>query len=187
MSVISGKIVCWLIKKEVLLEDDKDVYEYAIYSCILTFLPLIIILFIGLLMNRLLESLLIILPFMFIRKFSGGYHAKHSWVCVISSCGILFLCVYLIGRIQYCIWNNIIMAIAIISLIIFSPIDSENRRLSDREKKIYKQTTVYIVMVFLALYVGLLFFEKIYALCIFEGIVLTASLQVPCIISKMFR
>ena len=39
------------------------------------------------------EGLLMILPFMLIRKFSGGFHLKSSTVCLVSSTLLLsFFC-----------------------------------------------------------------------------------------------
>lgn len=26
-----------------------------------------------------------VMPFLFLRKFSGGYHARHAWTCLVGS------------------------------------------------------------------------------------------------------
>ena len=186
MKIISKCLAIWLIKKEVISQEEKELYEYAIYSFILTILPVIMVMIIGTFMNRLIESIFIIIPFMFIRKYSGGYHAKHSWVCMISSCGILFICVYVVAHIQYYIWINFILVAAVMGLITFSPIDSENRRLDMLEKRIYKTRTVYTVLAFTMLYGIFLLLNKTYAICIMEGLVLTACLQIPCVIIRLY-
>ena len=70
----------------------------------------------------------------------------------------------------------------------FSPIDSENRRLSVDERKEYKITTISMTTIFVAIYGVLLYAEfRIYAICITEGIILTAMLQIPCIVVKLWR
>lgn len=186
MKYLSECITTWLIKHGAVDREDRELYEYAAYSLIITISPLFIIMVIGCAMGETIESILIIIPFMLIRKFSGGFHAKHAWVCMISSCGILFLCVYIVAHIQYSIFINIIMICATISLILLSPIDSENRRLELSEIKKYKITTIVMVMIFAIIYCLFLFIgQKTYAICIAEGAVLTAALQIPCMFEKM--
>ena len=36
MDNISKKITCWLIKREAVLQEEKEIYEYAIFSLIIT-------------------------------------------------------------------------------------------------------------------------------------------------------
>jgi len=71
------------------------------------------------------------------------------------------------------------------SLCILSPVDSENRRLSKDEKVIYKKTTCFIVIFFMAVFMLLWIAGKEkFAVCIAIGLILPASLQLPCIIVK---
>ena len=149
-----------------------------------------LILIIGSLLGKTIQGLIIIFPFMFIRKFSGGIHAKKLRTCLLSSCVVLFLVVWLVDKLN----NNIFLVIsgfsAACSLICvrFSPIDSENRRLSVDERKEYKITTISMTTIFVAIYGVLLYAEfRIYAICIAEGIILTAMLQIPCIVVKLWR
>lgn len=125
---------------------------------------------------------------MFIRKFSGGIHAKKLRTCLLSSCVVLFLVVWLVDKLNNNIFLSISVFSAAFSLICFSPIDSENRRLSVDERKEYKITTISMTTIFVAIYGVLLYAEfHIYAICIAEGIILTAMLQIPCIVVKLWR
>ena len=187
MQYLVEKIVAWLIKSEAILKEDREIYEYAMYAFIISMSPVIVVVIIGEIMGKLAESILIIIPFMFIRKFSGGFHAKYAWVCMVFSSGILFACVYMVVHITYnvcCI--NVILICSAISLMIFSPIDSEKRRLDLSEKKEYKITAIILVTIFVIIYYILMFADReIYAICIAEGIILTAGLQIPCILEKI--
>lgn len=186
MRYLAESIVTWLIKRETIPQKDRELYEYAAYTFILSMSPVVMVMIIGGIMGQLVESILIIIPFMFIRKFSGGFHAKHAWVCMVFSCGILFLCVYMVAYIKYGILINIVMVCAAIGLTVFSPIDSENRRLDLSEKKKYKITAIVLTMVFVIIYcLFLLTDNKTYAICIAEGVILTASLQALCLVEKM--
>ena len=137
-------------------------------------------------MDRVLESIIIIIPFMCVRKFSGGFHAKHVWVCILCSCSVLFMCVYMVTNIKYIFVLNICVVLAVTSLIILSPIDSESRKLYEGEIVKYKKVTAAISLVFGGLYCVCLLTDNItYAICIAEGIMLPASLQIPCILLKL--
>ena len=181
-----GNISTWLIKHSAIKPEDSELYEYAIYSFIITISPLFLVLLISGIIGKLLEGVVIIIPFMMLRKFSGGFHAKKAGTCFIGSCILLFLC---INATSYLICNFMLKTLtlgAAISLCILSPVDSENRRLTDAEKIAYKKTTMFIVIFFMIVFVLLLIAEKEkYAMCIAIGLILSASLQLPCIISKI--
>lgn len=67
-----------------------------------------------------------------------------------------------------------------VSLIVFSPIDNENRVLSPDERVLYKKVTVILVIIFLLLDVILFLLHlNTYAVCISIGIMLSAGLQLP--------
>lgn len=183
--IIIRCIVNWLIRKGTISSYDRELYEYAGYSLFISLLPVIIIMIMGILMGEFIESILIILPFMCIRKFSGGFHLKYAWLCMIFSCSILYICVCIIVHIKFGFYINIGLMCAIMSLILLSPIDSENRRLEISEIERYRKITIIMSIIFLLVYLIFIFIrcEK-YAMCIAEGLILTAILQLPCLLKK---
>ena len=137
-------------------------------------------------MGRLRESVVLILPFMLIRKFSGGYHAKRAWICFIVSCGILTLCIYAASYLTCGIALHLATLIAILSLTACSPIDSENRRLESGEKRRYKLAVVVLSLLSGLLYTGLrVCGADQYAVCISVGLLLAAGLQLPCLFFRV--
>ena len=116
------------------------------------------------------------------RKFCGGYHAKKAWYCLIISSVLLVTCTIISSYINYNYALVIITMIAMVSLIICSPVDSENRRLSQEEKKCCKIATIIIAFIFFGIDLILyLCQQETYAVCIAIGIILVAGLQIPCI------
>lgn len=93
MEKCANAIADWLVRCAMIDEEDKELYRYAAYSLILSISPLLLAIGFGICMGRVKESVMITLPFMLIRKFSGGYHTKHAWSCMICSCLLLFLCI----------------------------------------------------------------------------------------------
>ena len=180
------QITDWLIKTKSIDESEKDLYQYAIHSLILTIFPIVLSIAIGLALKAPLNGLLVILPFSFLRKYSGGFHAKKEATCLVMS-GLLLLACNALSIVLNCSW--ILLAIACImgiSLICFSPIENENRPLYDEERVSYKRVTAIMVGCFIV--INLLFFIlKLYkpSICISIGIILPACLQIPCIIERI--
>ena len=78
---------------------------------------------------------------------------------------------------------GIVVLLSSVSLITFSPLDSQNRRLDEEEKRQYKKMTCIFTMVFVALFFLLAYIEQYrFATCIAVGIALTSVLQIPCIL-----
>ena len=69
MKRLSECITIWLIKYGAVEQVDRELYEYAAYSFILSISPVVMIIIIGSLMGIPVESILIIIPFIFIIKF----------------------------------------------------------------------------------------------------------------------
>lgn len=181
VSLLSG----WLIKHNAIGPSDRELYEYALYSFLLSFTPLIIFLIISGVIEMFWEGVLIVFPFMVIRKFAGGFHAKHAYVCLIVSTGLLGLCLYIVAHTTIGWIFHVLVVVAGISIIIHSPIDSENRRLSESEKKQYGLITCLLVMSMILFYVVLVAFHLgYYAGCVVISLGLTALLQLPCILMR---
>ena len=168
----ANTIADWLINCEVVKETDKELYSYAVYSILLSLSPLLLAIGFGIGMGCVGRSVMIIMPFVIIRKFSGGYHTKHAWSCLIWSCLLLVLCMVLSFHIK-CGWVLALITVgAAVSLICFSPIDNENRVLSQEECGCYKMITAVLVIIFMLVY-ALLFVPVTYifqlVLCCLQG------------------
>lgn len=163
-------------------------YCYAAYSFLLAVSPLLLAAVFGLCLGCIKQSIVIVIPFMAIRKFSGGYHAKHLRTCLLCSSLLLLLCI-LFSQAAVCDWRLLaITMLSGISLAVYSPLENENRILESEEKCRYKKITAVFTAGFL--FLGILsHFMGIhsYTVCIFTGIILSAGLQIPVILGKCFR
>lgn len=183
----AAKIADWLIRCEAAEETERELYEYAVYSIFLTVSPVILAIAFGFLFGTVWQSILIILPFVIVRKFSGGYHTKSAGTCLIGSSLLLMLCIVFSLWIK-CNWLLMINTIlSAVSLICFSPIENENRLLSEEERVCYKKVTAIIVISFI-LIILILFQLCMHTcvVCVSIGIILSAVLQVPCILRNLF-
>ncbi|GFI24119.1 accessory gene regulator protein B [Lachnospiraceae bacterium] len=181
-------IADWLISCNVVEQTDKELYNYAVYSILLSLSPLALAIGFGICMGCVRQSVTIILPFVIIRKFSGGYHTKHAWSCLIWSCLLLLLCIIMSFYIKCGLTIALITVGSAVSLICFSPIDNENRVLNQEEHSRYKRITAVLVITLLFMDTLLFVFQLYtYSICISIGIMLSASLQLPCIFNQFVK
>lgn len=190
MEHILGLLSAWLVKNKAIEPNDRELYEYAIYSFLISITPLVIFLIASGVIGMWWEGILIIIPFMVIRKFSGGYHAKHAYVCFMASTGLLGVSLCIVAFVNSSWIIHILSCLSGISLAINSPIDSENKKITENEKMRYKHMTHLLVVVFLFVYMVLTVFRlERYSTCIGISMILTALLQLPCVCarSKLLR
>ncbi len=188
MEWLAGKIVEWLIVHETVAKEDRDLYEYAVICLLMAGAPLVLAVFVGGFLGELSTALFIILPFMALRKFSGGYHAKHVETCLICSSGLLVISIMIAARIAYSWQLTMAMFTGAAWMFACSPIDSMDRKLDREEQKRYKYVvgilsfTVCVISVLSKLYGS----ER-FAVCMAIGLFLTLILQIPCVLQKVVK
>ncbi len=183
MKLMLSKVIGWLIQQKTIESSDRELYEYALYSFLVSNIPLVFLVIASILLGKLLEGMLIVLPFMIIRKFCGGYHAKHVYTCFILSTGLVLSGFYIVNYLN-CNYF-IMMVISGISIMFNSPIDSHNKRLDKSEIKLYKRITEMLIVSIIVLYIILFIIKcSYYAKYLAMSITLIAILQVPCIVKN---
>lgn len=187
---ISTAVGNFLTREGVISHGDSALYQYAVYSLLFGLAPIAIALIWGLVFHMVGKSLLLILPFMLIRKFSGGYHLDSPVVCTVSSTVLLGLAVGAIKAIEVHGGTDLLTAAAILSVIclcVCSPIDSASRQLSEKERKLFKRIAIFMSVTMLIVYIVFLGAAKPYvAIPLGIGIVLPALLQLPAIFRRLF-
>ena len=181
-----GKIVDWLIISDTVAIEERELYVYALYAGFLSICPMLVMTILGFLSGHMVENILTILPFCFIRKFSGGYHAKRPEVCFIASGIILLVCNYCVGTIEYSRWMGILTVLAILCLACLSPVDHENRKLIQEERMCYRKITIKILIVLVeCIVMALIVNQKQICVYLLIGIILSAVLQIPCLLGTV--
>ena len=178
----------WLLQAGAISASDMELYEYGIYSFLFTMCPLGLVLIISIFLNMVIEGILLIIPFILIRKFCGGFHFQSSVLCGIVS--TLVLTAFLLGirlvlnTAEYGWWCAALL-ISVVQVVIFSPIDSEGRRLTQNEKKVFKKIATALSIITVILCAVLAAFHQMWAaVSIGSGLILSAALQFPCLFQK---
>ncbi len=175
-------IVQWLINNDEIQERDKILYMYALNSIKATVIPLILAFVMCVMLRIPLANMLLVIPFMIIRKYSGGYHAGTIYQCLVLSCIVLAISFAIAVSIRFSIGLNIALILSIIIIWMISPIDSDNKRLNAEEKKNMACKTRGITCgICGAIYLTWLLGKEQLAIDLTIGLILVAALQIPCI------
>lgn len=188
ISKASKHIVKWLLHTGAISIEDRELYEYAAYSFLFEFIPFILVSAIGVILGMFIEGMLMILPFILIRKFSGGFHLDSAAICLVLSTLLLFL---LLIFAKYITTHNYIILYSLLvvgfsaQIFILSPIDSAARKISSTQRIVFRKIARIILIIVCTIYFVLyaLGLENA-ASSIGAGIILTGILQLPCIVVK---
>ena len=186
MQKCAGAIITWLIHQQAIQERDRELYTYALYNMVLLIIPLGLTVIFGEIIGNVKQGIVMMLPFITLRKYSGGYHAKTPLRCMIISSLLLFLCIKITSGIS-CSWRLLLFTVIMgVSLVLLSPVDSDKRKLDKQQKRKYRKVVCVLVLFFLAFTVGLkeIHMEK-YAVSVAVGICLSAGLLFPCLVKKI--
>ena len=143
MEKIAKRLTDWLIAKEAVAFDEKELYEYGIFHLLLNIIDTISILLLAVLFHEVMPTVFYIICFCTLRKYAGGYHAKTVFTCYLltltAALGMLVLLRQFdfIAPVQFALWF-----ISGIIILLFAPIQNENKILDDIEKVIYQKRTI---------------------------------------------
>ena len=160
----------WLLQAGAISASDLELYEYGIYSFLFTMCPLGLVLIISIFLNMIAEGILLIIPFILVRKFCGGFHFRSPVLCGIVSTAVLTA--FLLG----------VRLVIDKSAFVFSPIDSEGRRLTQNEKKVFKKIAIGLSIIIVIVCAVLAACHQMWAaVSVGSGVILSAALQFPCL------
>lgn len=142
------KISKEMVDKGIVPKEDAELYQYGIENGITVAGNLLASVLFGILMERLGVVLVFLLFYSTLRSYSGGVHCKSKLGCFILSLLILFVPVFSYEWVMEVIMFPILIAfgvIAIVVILILSPVESINKPLEDEERKYYKRISHCIV------------------------------------------
>lgn len=151
MNRIYEKISAILIKNHAINENDKELYEYAIKLTVHGIINIMVIVIVGIFFGMLKQSLCLFITLFVLRKITGGLHFEKYLYCFICSLFLIIVSLQTIKFLEksefdfefFCITN-----LSIIFIWILSPADNQNKKLSLKEKRIYKYYAIAISLSF---------------------------------------
>lgn len=137
---------CNLVKKT---DGDYDHYKYGIEITISSLINLIIVFFIGLLINKILYSFIFLSIFISLRQLTGGYHAKTYFKCNLTMCISFLLVAFgtaIINDVQLLFFSIHILLSTLIELI-YCPVENANKPIAYKSKNKYKINAILTSMI----------------------------------------
>lgn len=189
MNRISNKIISLLCENNIIERDKQELYTYALEILLQSILHFSTAIIIGLIYGMAFESFLMFLSFSLVRRFAGGLHAKSPLKCYFTSIAAIMLMLLLIS--VFTKWENDIafysvLAISNLTIWIASPIESSNKKLSYKEKKVFKAISIVLSSIITALAVMIYeIFAVNFGISLAFGLVLTALVLHTSLIQNM--
>ncbi|MDF2869581.1 MAG: accessory regulator [Anaerocolumna sp.] len=162
--ILAKKLTERVIKDSIISKEQQKLYQYSYELLISSLINIVIVLFIGSIFNKTLETILFLLFFCSLKKYTGGLHMS-----TYNRCISLFSFIYTVILIldYYAVFNNpeIILILVIFSSCIIctlSPIVDDNKPLSTQEIEMIKRKGMIILPIQLILFIVLHFIVSTY-------------------------
>lgn len=149
-------------------KEDEAIYIFGLHQGIMLLLNLLTTLMIGLIFGMVWESLFLLLVYIPIRSYAGGYHARTELQCYILSVVMIVSMLWIVKSFSGEILLNFIMfVIGVVSILFLAPLGDKNKPLDDMEQIVYRKRAR-ILLSIESLFFGIfLFFSwNIVAMCI---------------------
>ncbi|GAA0106747.1 accessory gene regulator B family protein [Paraclostridium sordellii] len=145
---LSFKITNMLVSNDIIDNNDFEIYRYGFETLIYFIVNISVVLFIGIIFNRFIQTIVFLSCYCTLRQFTGGYHAKNYTECTLTFAIIYLITILISNTIGLYKSKYLIMLFLILSTIIiykFAPLDHRNKPLSEKEKKHYKNISIKIL------------------------------------------
>ena len=113
------------------------------------------------------------------------------WTRTFTKSKSLLVLIFSLGLVTYIIHAEqmgvltILVWLSVLSLCIFSPIENQARKLSEKERIVFRTVARGLSLIFLAIYFYLSFHASIqYSAAFGVGVLLVGILQIPCVLGK---
>ena len=107
MEVLAKKIVSQWVKQGLVEESQAEWYVYGLLERLTTLCTFCVVVTLGSLVSTIWQSILFAIALMYLRAYTNGHHAKSYLSCLINSCVIellgVFLCNYFTPVISLCL------------------------------------------------------------------------------------
>lgn len=152
---LSYKFTNILVKNKVIENEDFEIYRYGFESLIYFVVNIFVALFIGIIFDRFVHTIIFLSCYCTLRQFTGGYHARNYTECTLTFIVIYLITIFMANNID--IYTNkylliLIMAINIGVIYKLCPLEHRNKPLTEKEKNHYK-----IVSIKIASIIGIIF------------------------------
>ncbi|OGO76712.1 MAG: hypothetical protein A2Y23_06620 [Clostridiales bacterium GWB2_37_7] len=139
IDTLSRKLIQRMLDKEIIKFDDWEIYMFGLQLMISGVFKFIGFMIFAWALGWIVEAFIFLVVFGLIRVSAGGYHAKSYLMCFITT-GIMMTTAILLSKLFLSRFSvvglTVVLMIASLMVILYAPVDSPNRRLTAKERKI---------------------------------------------------
>lgn len=150
-----------LLKRNVILEEDQELYDYGLFMIISHIIFFFIAVLFGIILNITFCSILFYINFCLLRNYAGGIHANSEIKCnIITTLSILISETIIKLFIDYSLIGIalIVLIISSICLIVIKPVSTEQKEISEHEKThFHKKVIIMTVLLLMISIIAVLF------------------------------
>lgn len=134
-------LASYLLKKKIVKQDDYEIYTYGIEAILSTLLNTIIVLFLGIAIGMIFETLIFLVAFAILRVYCGGYHSKSHWGCVLTFSalyGFSMLIISFLPSSASDVFSLVATGVSLCVIFILAPLEHANRPFVGNEHKVFR-------------------------------------------------
>lgn len=171
-----------MLENKMIKSEDKDIIIYGLSAAIEIIFNIITTIVLGFIFSLVLESIMFLLAFSFLRTYAGGYHCERATSCYFMSSGVIVVVLLIIKfiPIEYTLPINLVLIfIAVLIILKLSPMGSTYKPLDEAEKNRYrKKSIIYLTIELIVICILFLLKLHSFASVICLAIIVSSSLLV---------
>lgn len=188
METIARKITDFLICKNCIKDEEKEICQYGYEILLSTFLGYTIVILLSLLCGNFVEGIVFLLVFVVTRMYTGGYHANTYFACNLSLACTYLIYVGMVHILQYShggiIFLMLMLSVYCFCTVWFTPIENPNKVLTEEKKKKIRKVSRILMTFWSVLGTGLIFLHNEVGIMIIVTVFIVAILMIKEVYGK---
>ncbi len=138
---LSYKFANILIRNEVIENEDFEIYRYGFETLTYFIVNISVALFIGIIFDKFIHTIVFLSCYCTLRQFTGGYHARNYTECTITFAAMYGLIILVANNIDIYRFKYLLILLLLVSTTVIykvAPLEHRNKPLSIDEKMNYK-------------------------------------------------
>ena len=161
ISKLSNQITKYLLKKNVISDEEKELYDYGLFMIISYIVFFLVSILFGMVLNILFSSILFYISFCLVRNFAGGIHANSEIKCnIITTVSILISEILIKIFIDYSLVSIafVMLIISSICFCVIKPVTTSQKEISQQEKlHFHKNVVMFTISILLISIISMVF------------------------------
>lgn len=146
MKTITQKIEHRFLSNKYVPPDKRDIYLYGFRLIVSDIINFSLVLLLGTILNSTVNAIIFLLLLLFVRRYTGGFHAKTFTVCrlcmILSFPSVLLLSHYQQMLKHQFIWILVINIFCVAVISVFAPVEHSNKPLNEKLIRCNKKKAV---------------------------------------------